>query len=48
MTFSEWYKLTYKDDWHEDYAGLYGFAMDMSDEYEEWCENNNQKPIWNG
>lgn len=48
MTFTEWYESKYKEKWHEDYAGLYGFAESMSIEYKEWCKENNVKPVWNG
>ena len=46
MTFTEWYKATYDEDWHEDYAWLIG--LETMDGYEKWCEENNQIPVWNG
>ena len=48
MTFTEWYKNTQNDDWHEDYALMYSFASKMTDGYEEWCLNNSKSPVWNG
>lgn len=46
MSFTEWYKSTYSEDRHEDYVWLYG--LELINGYEEWCEDYNQKPIWNG
>jgi len=48
MNFVEWYKEIYGDEWHEDYAGLYSFCYKMTMEYDEYCKDNNIKPVWNG
>lgn len=48
MTFTEWYQKTHGERWHEDYAELYRFADEMTIEYENWCKENNVKPVWNG
>lgn len=48
MTFTEWYKETQGDEWNSDYAGMYGYAMELIDKYEEWCTKNDFVPVWNG
>lgn len=48
MTFTDWYKETKNDVWHEDYRGLYSFCYEMCCEYGEYCKENNLIPIWNG
>lgn len=48
MSFTEWYKETYKEEWHEDYAGLNEFCYKVSCEYDNHCKENKIKPIWNG
>ena len=48
MTFTEWYKKHKDHDWNEDYALLYGFANEVTDEYEKYCNENNISPVWNG
>lgn len=44
MSFTEWYKETFNDEWTENHAPL----MSLLDDYEEWCKKNNVTPIWNG
>lgn len=46
ILFTDWYKETYKQEWHIDYALLYG--MDLIYEYEEFCKQKNIRPVWNG
>lgn len=48
MSFTEWYKVNYKEDWHEDFAHLYDHASEASDKYEEWCKETDLVPVWNG
>ncbi|MCK1996457.1 hypothetical protein MPH47_04250 [Psychrobacillus psychrodurans] len=48
ITFTEWYKETHEEEWHEDFAELYSFAIEVSDKYEKWCEENDIQGIWNG
>ncbi|MGD1416471.1 hypothetical protein [Bacillus stercoris] len=48
MTFTKWYRYTYKEEWHEDYTYLYKFADEVTRKYEEWCKNNSQSPVWDG
>ena len=47
VDFRKWCKTTKGFDWVETNANLYGYAMEFADEYEAWCKENNQKPIWN-
>jgi hypothetical protein len=44
LSFTEWYKETYNDEWTDNHATL----MSLLDEYEDWCKRNDITPIWNG
>ena len=48
ITFTEWYKENYEEEWHEDFADLYSFATEVFGKYEEWCEEKKIQAIWNG
>lgn len=48
MTFTEWYEDKHDEVWHEDFAGMYGYAIELADKYEAWCKENKSKPVWNG
>ncbi|MFE8701140.1 hypothetical protein ACFYKX_11095 [Cytobacillus sp. FJAT-54145] len=47
MSFVEWYKHTYGDEWHEDYA-LLGCSHEWLDAYQTYCDQHHLEPIWNG
>jgi hypothetical protein len=44
LTYTEWYKKTYNDEWTDNHAVLNSVTV----EYEKWCEENNLTPIWDG
>lgn len=48
MTFTQWYKETMDDDWHEDHGGLYLFCYEMCCQYEAYCKDYALVPVWNG
>lgn len=48
VDFRKWFKTKKGFDWVETDANLYGYAAELADEYEFWCKENNQEPIWNG
>jgi len=44
MTFTEWYKVAYNDEWNEHHAVLFS----LIDDYEKYCEINSYEPVWDG
>lgn len=48
VPFTDWYKERYGEVWHEDYAGLYAYALDLVDKYEQWCKEIGTDPVFDG
>ncbi|MED0988076.1 hypothetical protein [Bacillus paramycoides] len=44
MSYTEWYENKYGDKWTDKHTVL----MSVIDGYEEYCNENNIKSIWNG
>lgn len=42
MTFTQWYKYRYNDEWTDNHAILHSLELG----YEQWCADNNQEEIW--
>ena len=47
-SFSCWFFREYEFDWNVEYLENGSFSNEASAKYENWCEENNIKPIWNG
>lgn len=46
LSFTEWFEVTYKEKWQEDYVLLVG--LEAMNGYEQYCKTNDYEPIWNG
>lgn len=44
MTYTEWYKERYNDDWTDNHAVLFSII----EEYELYCKENNLTEVWDG